>query len=48
MSSKRPNPAVRIGRVPLEEATKALRLVDVARHYDLARYSTSRVLLESA
>jgi 6-phosphofructokinase 1 len=39
-------PAVRIGRVPLEEATKALRLVDVARHYDLTRYSTSRTLLE--
>jgi 6-phosphofructokinase 1 len=39
-------PAVRIVRVPLEDATRALRLVDVGRHYDVARYSTSRTLLE--
>ncbi len=39
-------PACKIGLVPLEEATKALRLVDVERHYDLTRYSTSRALLE--
>ena len=41
-------PAVRIVRVPLVEATRELRLVDVRRHYDEARYSTSRALLEPA
>jgi 6-phosphofructokinase len=40
-------PACRIVRVPLEEATRALRLVDVARHYDQNRYSTSRTPLEA-
>ncbi len=40
-------PACRIVRVPLEDATRALRLVDVARHYDVQRYSSSRALLEA-
>jgi 6-phosphofructokinase 1 len=39
-------PACKIVRVPLEDATAALKLVDVKRHYDIARYSTSRTLLE--
>ncbi len=31
-------PACQIRLVPLEEATRALNLVDVARHYDVERY----------
>ena len=39
-------PACTIRLVPLESATKELQLVDVARHYDVNRYSSSRSLLE--
>jgi 6-phosphofructokinase 1 len=40
-------PACRIIRVPLADATAELRRVDVQRHYDETRYSSSRSLLES-
>ena len=39
-------PAAKIRLVNLEDATRELQLVDVARHYDLTRYSSSRTLLE--
>jgi phosphofructokinase-like protein len=35
-------PACQIGLVPLEEATKGLNLVDVARFYDVERYTVAR------
>jgi ATP-dependent phosphofructokinase / diphosphate-dependent phosphofructokinase len=38
-------PACQIGLVPLEEATKGLNLVDVARHYDVERYQAARRVL---
>ncbi len=38
-------PACTIGLQPLEEATKGLNLVDVARHYNLERYQVSRHVL---
>ncbi len=38
-------PACQIGLVPLDEATKGLNLVDVARHYNLERYQASRSVL---
>jgi 6-phosphofructokinase 1 len=38
-------PACQIGLVPLEEATKALNLVDVAHHYDVERYQAARRVL---
>ncbi len=39
-------PACKIELVPLEDATRELRLVDVGRHYDVSRLSSSRALLE--
>jgi 6-phosphofructokinase 1 len=38
-------PACQIGLVALEEATKGLNLVDVARHYNIERYQASRRVL---
>jgi 6-phosphofructokinase len=38
-------PACQISLVPLEEATKALNVVDVARHYNLERYKASTTIL---
>jgi ATP-dependent phosphofructokinase / diphosphate-dependent phosphofructokinase len=38
-------PACEIGLVALEEATRGLNLVDVARYYNLERYQASRTVL---
>jgi len=38
-------PACQIGLVPLDDATKALNLVDVAKHYDIERYQAARRVL---
>lgn len=38
-------PACQIGLVPLDEATRALNLVDVARHYDMERYRAAMTVL---
>jgi ATP-dependent phosphofructokinase / diphosphate-dependent phosphofructokinase len=46
VSAKGIAPACHIQLVPLEEATKGLNLVDVARHYNIERYQASRRILE--
>jgi hypothetical protein len=38
-------PACQIGLVSLDEATKGLNLVDVARHYNVERYQAARRVL---
>jgi ATP-dependent phosphofructokinase / diphosphate-dependent phosphofructokinase len=42
VSAKGVAPACEIGLVPLDDATKALNLVNVAKHYDLERYQAAR------
>lgn len=45
VSAKGIAPACQIGLVSLDEATKALNLVDVKRHYDVERYQATRAIL---
>jgi 6-phosphofructokinase 1 len=45
VSSRGVAPACNISLVGLDEATKGLNLVDVARHYNLDRYQVSRAIL---
>jgi 6-phosphofructokinase 1 len=46
VSAKGVAPACTISLVNLDEATKGLNLVDVARHYNIERYQASRSILD--